>query len=215
MNSLIIAALIYGNVMTNFMTYKSSYDKAVDNSWADLYPRYILASQIEQESLWNPRAELKTDREYGFGFGQLTIAYKANGDERFNKFTEAKVKFKELSNWAWKDRYNPDMQLTFVVKENKYLFEKFKKSSKDIITNFAFMQASYNGGSGLIVKEIALCEKDTKCDPGYWFCNVAKKSARSTVKYKGYGKSFYDINREYVTNIMFVRYQKYKQFEKR
>lgn len=209
MKYILAVLLISSIIMTRFYSYKDLYDKTVDNFWPDLHPKYILAAQIEQESLWNPKAELKTSREYGFGFGQLTTAWKKDGTVRFNKFKEAKNKFKELKNWAWKDRYNPEMQLIFVVKENKFLYEKFKNNSLDHITNLALMQSAYNGGSYYLYKEIHMCELDKKCNPKIWFCNIEKKAARSTKKYKGYGKSFFDINREYVTNIMFKRLGKY------
>jgi len=198
----------------NFMDYKSQYDDVMKDLWPDLHPKYILAAQIEHESLWNPKAELKTKREYGFGFGQLTIAYKPDGvTERFNKFNEAKSKYSELKGWLWKDRYNPKMQIIFVVKENRLLFEKFKGQSGDHITNLALMQSAYNGGSTLLLREIAMCSADAKCNAKIWFCNINKKAARSTVKQPGYGKSFHDINRDYITNVMFTRYPKYMRYE--
>lgn len=47
----------------------------------------VMAAQIERETCitlthrtcWSPRAELKTSRENGVGFGQVTRAYRADG----------------------------------------------------------------------------------------------------------------------------------------
>ena len=73
----------------------------------------------------------------------------------------------------------------------------------------AFMFSAYNGGAGGVFKDRALCRATTGCDQNKWFGNVEKYSFKSKVAAKGYGKSFFEINREYVQGIMNSRWIKY------
>jgi membrane-bound lytic murein transglycosylase MltF len=47
------------------------------------------------------------------------------------------------------------------------------------------------------------------CDPEKWFGNVEKTSLKAKTAVKGYGQSFYQINRGYVRSIWFDRRQRY------
>jgi hypothetical protein len=85
--------------------------------WPDMPIRSALAAQVEQETCpslkskkcWNPSAELKTSREYGFGLGQLTVT------SRFDNFSEARKLDVSLRDWQFADRYDPGRQLRTLV----------------------------------------------------------------------------------------------------
>lgn len=189
--------------LSHWKQYRKTYYKWQEQMWPELKPTNLVAAQIWQESLWNPRAELKTSREYGFGLGQMTKAWRKSGQIRFDKFKEATQKYKELRDWEWKDRWDVNKQIMFVFKEDYMLFKRFENYSDDLLTKYALMLSAYNGGITLLLREINMCKSSSSCNHRLWFCNIATKAARSTKKYKGYGKSFFDINREYPLHIMF------------
>ena len=184
---------------------------AIAALWPTMPEPSMLAGQIEQETCyslthpkcWNPKTELKTSREYGFGLGQLTIT------PQFNNFVEAKKWDQSLAGWQWEDRFNPDMQLKALVAYDRNLFLqiRFGLTAKD---KLAFMFSAYNGGLGGLLKDRRMCAAVQGCNPDVWFGNVELHSFRSTTAVAGYGKSFFAINREYVVNVMNVRREKYR-----
>lgn len=187
--------------------------------WATMPMKAAVAAQIEQETCaspkgkicWNPKTELKTDREYGFGLGQFTTAYKADGKtERFNKYEELKKLDKKLSSWKWEDRYNPEYQLRGIVVELRNTWLKIKFDTSDTREKVAFMLSAYNGGLGGVLQDRKLCQSKPDCDSSRWFDNVEKHSFKAKTKHHGYTISFFDTNRSYVRNIMLYRTPKYE-----
>jgi hypothetical protein len=155
---------------------------------------------------------LKTSREYGFGFGQLTTAYNADGSERFNAWRELKVRDKALANWKWEDRYNAEMQMKALVIKNRFNWARLKFPIVDQTNKLAFMAVTYN--AGFPITDVRLCSTKPDCDPTHWFNYEMKKgveaySTKSQVKAHGYGKSFFEISREYPRNLLFIRRDKY------
>ena len=179
----------------------------------DLHLPYMLAGQVEQETCislkhskcWNPRAELKTSREYGFGLGQITIT------DRFNNFEIIKQMDSKLQAWEWADRYNPRMQLRALVVYDRHIYFSVKKLTDSPYDRMAFMFCAYNGGVGGLIKDRNICKGISGCDPSKWFGHVEKYTYRNTKPVSGYKKSFFDINREYVYNILKVRGPRYKE----
>ncbi len=179
--------------------------------WASMPAPYMLAGQIEQEtcitlrhrSCWNPRAELKTDREYGFGLGQITVT------SRFDNFKTAKTLSPSLRDWSWDSRFDAAKQLRVIVLMDLAEY----RAATDARTNgdrLAFMFAAYNGGRGGLMRDRALCSGTPGCDPGQWFGHVEQHSWRAKVAATGYGQSFFAINRGYVANILNLRGPRYQ-----
>lgn len=209
-----------GKMPPNAIQYLPTLKKLSIDIWPTLKLRSFLGGQVEQETCisptskgcWNPKAELKTKREYGFGLGQATIAYDANGNERFNIFKEQKKLDKRLADWKWEDRYDPEKQLIGFVRFSmqSYLMMKFTTASEE--DRIAFALSAYNGGTGGVLNDRKLCISTTGCDPSRWFDNVEKYSFKAKIKVQGYGQSFYEINRGYVKNVLKLRRFKYIPF---
>ena len=179
----------------------------------------FLAAQIEQESCitlkhsrcWNPRVELKTHREYGFGLGQTTIAYNADGSVRFDTWSELRAKHASLAGWTWERRYDPVYQMTAIVEMDRAIWHRLS-DVPEWWHRLAMTLAAYNGGESGVRQDRLLCRNTGGCDPLQWFGHVEHTSAKRRTPYKGDGKSPFEINREYPVNVMSVRRKKYVQF---
>lgn len=179
--------------------------------WPDVPLRSALAAQVEQETCpslkhqkcWNPRTELKTAREYGFGLGQLTVTPK------FDNFKEARKLDASLADWRFEDRYDPVRQLRTLVLMDRSANRYLVKLVPDARERLAMSFSAYNGGLGGVLSDRRLCGQKPGCDPAKWFGNVELTSLKAKTKVAGYGKSFFDINREYVRNVMIVRRPRY------
>jgi hypothetical protein len=197
--------------------YLPSLKGEIKDIWPDMPMKSTTGGQVEQETCpslnssecWNPHAELKTSREYGFGLGQITIAYDSQGKERFNNFKWAVSLDQKLKSWKYEDRYNAEYQLRALIRFDQ-LYWRGVTWATDDLNHWAFTLASYNGGEGGIRNDRQLC-KSQGGDYNNWFGNsgVSKYSWKSKIKISGYGDSFFNINRSYVTNILMMRRQKY------
>lgn len=189
-------------------------------TWAAAPEPWTLAGLVEQESCitpthkkcWNPYAELKTSREYGFGLGQVTRAYRADGSVRFDKFQELRDTYPALSGWAWNDRFRADYQLKAVVSMTQGLWSRTSWAA-DEREQWAFVLSAYNGGLGHVLQDRRLCAGKDGCDPGRWFGNVELDSVKSRRELAGYGgQSPFSINRKYPATVLDVRRDKYRVF---
>ncbi len=175
----------------------------------------VLFGQVEKETCislthskcWTPNAKLETKREYGFSFGQFTVAYNADGTERFNVWKELKARHsKELADWSWENRLDPRLGLRAVVLYDYQIFRNVQAYSPHTVEALRFSLAAYNGGTGGLLSDIKLCKARLDCDPHVWYSTpvklgVSATSNKSRVKWQGYGLSAFEINRGYVSSI--------------
>jgi hypothetical protein len=204
----------------NAVKYIPNLAVVLKEEWPEMKSQSIVAGQIEKESCitlkhrgcWNPTTELKTPYEYGFGLGQLTIAYKNDGSVRFNNFDEMRKRFPSLREWKWENRYDPSYQMRTMVLMDKGLYNEVKWPVASQQDQFGFMLSGYNGGMGGVRQDRILCTKTPGCDPSRWFDHVEKNSFKTRIKKPGYGQSAYEINRGYVRIIMFDKRKKYMPY---
>lgn len=190
----------------------------IDTHWEDLRLRSVLGAQVEQESCvslksvrcWSPLAELKTSREYGFGLGQHTRAYRADGSIRFDRHAEDLARYPaELKEWTWENRYNAKLQLRAVVLGNRDCYRRVVTLGPDEYNAMAFCDAAHNGGFNSMLNDRRICAKVAGCDPDQWFGHVEKHSLKSRVMHPGYHASAFGINREHVALVFGPRRSKY------
>ena len=180
-------------------------------------PRHYFAGQVEQESCislthskcWNPRAELKTEREYGFGLGQVTKVWRADGSVRFDNFEEARRKYRELKDWSWERRFDARLQLRAMLLMDRDCYRAAPFAS-DGLNRAAMLFVCYNSGKGGLLQDRQLCRNVEGCDPSRWFGHIENHSLKARTKVAGYGKSFFEISREYPKSVIYVRSPKYK-----
>jgi len=181
----------------------------IRDHWPGVPMSSALGAQVEQETCyslrhskcWSPRAELKTSREYGFGLGQLTVT------SRFDNFAAARGLHQSLRDWQWEDRYDPGRQLRTMVLMDRAAYGRLQ--AVDEYERLAMALSAYNGGLGGVLADRRLCASIDGCDPDQWFGHVAEHSLKAKTASKGYGKSFFAINREYVRNVLYTRRGRY------
>ena len=183
--------------------------------WADMSLPSALGAQIEQEtcsslkskSCWSPHAELRTSRERGVGLGQITRT------ARFDSLSEVVASNRQaLSGWGWSSNlYDPKYQLRALVLKDRQSYSMTHGASSEP-DRLAFSFAAYNGGAGGVISDRKMCQATKGCDAGRWFGNVEHTSLKKKTAVAGYGVSFFQVNRDYVRNVMVVRRSRYTHY---
>ena len=185
---------------------------AEQRAWAPALPPSVLAAQVEQETCitlksrgcWSPRAELRTARERGVGLGQITKT------ARFDTLADLRrANPVALAGWDWASPtlYDPAQQLRGLALLDMQGWRALAGVPDD--DRLAMMLSGYNGGMGGVQSDRRACAGTPGCDPARWWGNVEHTSLKAKMAVKGYGKSFFQINREYPVNILRVRRARY------
>lgn len=179
--------------------------------WPGLPDAAAVAAQIEQETCvtlrsktcYSPKAELKTAREYGFNYGQITVT------RAFNNFEQAKRLDPALADWRWEDRLDGTRGLVALLAMDRQAYASCAGMMSTDRDRLACAFAVYNGGLGGFRSDRRVCSNTRGCDPTRWFGNVEGTSLKAKKPARGYGQSFFQINRGYVSAVMGSRRPKY------
>ena len=188
--------------------------------WPDMLLPSALGAQVEQETgpcpskhCWSPRAGLHTSREQGLGLGQLTRAFYPSGRTRFDALSDlVKAYPEELRGLSWQTPYDPVLQLRALVLKDYQGWGLILRTANPR-EHLAMTLVAYNGGGGGLNSDRVQCSATPGCNPGIWFGNVEHTSLKAKVRADGYGKSFFEINREYPRNILGSRRERYLSME--
>lgn len=197
-------------------SYRTALKAEQSRHWPDHPRAELLPALIEHESCislkhsrcWNPKSRLKSSREEGAGFGQITRAWSPDGRLRFDALQEMKERHPALREWSWANVYQrPDLQLRAVVLKSRGDFLTLRAVT-DPHQRLAFADAAYNGGMGGVNKDRRACGLKSGCDPQRWFGHVEGTCTKSRAPLYG-GRSACDINRHHVHDVLNVRAPKY------
>jgi hypothetical protein len=192
----------------------------IERTWPAMHRRSYLGALVEQETCislthrtcWSPQARLLTSREEGAGLGQITRAWDAAGNLRFDALAETRALAQvDLAELDWQTVYTrADLGLRAALVKVKDCDARLQRLGHFAdLDRVAFCDAAYNGGWGGMVQDRARCALQPGCDPAQWFGHVEATSGKSRTKWQGYGQSAFDINRGHVRATVIVRRPKY------
>ena len=164
---------------------------------------------VKHSRCWNAKSRLKSAREEGAGFGQITRAYYSSGKLRFDALAELKAKHPELAEWNWGNVYvRPDLQLLGIVLKLRDNFAFFSKIP-EYEDRIRFALKSYNRGLGGVKAEIQACYLMRDCISAKFTDNAGDICTASKKKIYG-NRSACDISLAYVPDVVNKRAPKYR-----
>ena len=196
--------------------YLDQLDLEILNYFPDMPMPPYFGALIEHESCitlrhsrcWSPTSELKTKREQGIGFGQLTRAYNSKGKIRFDTIGKLRARYDHLKDLRWSTvRDRPDLQLRAIVTLYKQIYVQLPEHIS-VMNRIMFSDAAYNGGYRGMYRDRQLCKLKKGCNPIIWLNNVEDTCSKSTKPLYA-GRSACDINRHHVRDVVSRRTPKY------
>lgn len=161
---------------------------------------------------WNPRAELKNDREQGVGVGQLTRTWNKDGSVRFDNLANMKKSYyAELYEATWENfKLRPDLQFRIMALMVRDGYLRYK-AIKDPYTRYHFTDIDYNGGGRDLLKARQACNLSKGCDSQIWFDHVERFNPKPNTPDKRYGgRSLRQINNHHARDVFFTRLPKFQ-----
>ena len=212
----------YTEMPVNAIKYSPLLVSEKTTYWKDMHLVSLMGAQIEQETCanlrertcWSPNAELKTSREFGGGFGQLTKAYTTSGAVRFDVMQQLLNKYpRDLKGYSWSNFKDPVLSMrayVLMIRDTNLAI----KGAASQLDQFAFAMSAYNGGAGGLNSDRLSCRAKRGCDSTKWFGNVENAGLKSKIALRGYGgQSPFSINRTYVSNVIKVRRVRYMSLD--
>jgi hypothetical protein len=197
----------------------------LEDHFADIPQPWYVPALIEHESCislkhskcWSTTSRLHTrwdtgkDREIGAGLGQLTAAWRPNGDLRFDSLANLKKMYPiQLKDLTWSNINNsPDLQIRAIALLLKSDYQSFRMIP-DSIERLKMTDSAYNGGSRDVHRARKICDLTKGCNPNIWFNHVEKHSVKSTKVLYG-TRSPKDINNHHVRDVFLTRMPKYEK----
>lgn len=191
------------------MQYMPILKTHIDREWPEHPVRGMVPATFEHESgcfalkrmCWSPKAQLKTSREEGASFIQITRAYRADGSIRFDALQEMVTRYPQLRGWNWGNVYDrPDLALLAGVLKLRDGYKLFDRTVRDPVQAVLFADLGYNAGNGRVQTDRRACGLKTGCDPQRYFEHVELTCTASRQPIYGQ-RSACDISRNHVRDV--------------
>jgi soluble lytic murein transglycosylase-like protein len=174
----LVAAAAEAQIPRAALTYRRQLIANARAVWGLDAPISLFASQVAQESGFNPKAQ----SPYAKGIAQFTSATALWIGEAYPD---------ELGDV---DVFNPAWGLRALARLDKHWHERATFAANEC-SRFGFVLSAYNGGGGWWPRDRALAAK-RGADTRRWFNHVEKHSPRAAWAFKE--------NRDYVKRIIFT-----------